>query len=366
MEVLVVNEYLEPLTIIDTFKSLIWADRFFELGDFELYSTFDSSILNSMPKGSYVWFSNSERLMIVESYAIITDLEEGPHMVIKGYSIESLLNRRIIWNRTILNGNFQIAVKKLLDENAINPLDSVRAIPNLIFQSSLDPVITSLSIDTQLTGENLYETIKSMCSERNIGFKITPNENGKLVFSLYAGVNRAYSQDINPYVIFAPEFDNLINSDYEEDDSPLKTVALIGGEGEGLDRKYVSIGTASGLNRRELFVDARDISSKAETTGGAPLTIAQYNAQLIQRGIEKLSENSSVIKAEAEADTTRNFVYGVDFFIGDIVQLANEFGMELEARVTEVIFAQDETKETTIPTFTLVSQSMSRSNYTPI
>ena len=38
MEVLVLNTEFESVAIIDTFESLIWTDRYYEAGDFEIYT----------------------------------------------------------------------------------------------------------------------------------------------------------------------------------------------------------------------------------------------------------------------------------------------------------------------------------------
>lgn len=40
-----------------------------------------------------------------------------------------------------------------------------------------------------------------------------------------------------------------------------RNVALVAGEGEGLDRKTIPVGAAEGMERYELYVDARDVSS---------------------------------------------------------------------------------------------------------
>ena len=48
------------------------------------------------------------------------------------------------------------------------------------------------------------------------------------------------------------------------------------------------LGVGTGLNRRELYTDARDVSS---TVDNETLTDAEYNAQLSQRGLENLAEN---------------------------------------------------------------------------
>ena len=123
-------------------------------------------------------------------------------------------------------------------------------------------------MDAQYTGDNLYDVIVDICKTPGIGFKITLNEANQFVFKLYNGTDRSYAQTKVPYVVFSPNFDNIINANYVESKAALKNVTLVGGEGEGVRRRYASVGNESGLARRELFTDARDISSyvDSETT----------------------------------------------------------------------------------------------------
>lgn len=94
----------------------------------------------------------------------------------------------------------------------------------------------------------------------------------------------------------------------------------------------------SGLSRRELFVDARDLQS--ETEDGA-LTEEEYAAVLANRGEEKLAENPLVQSFDATV-RTRNatYEYGVDYFLGDIITVTDErLGVTVDAVVTGVQYA---------------------------
>ena len=48
------------------------------------------------------------------------------------------------------------------------------------------------------------------------------------------------------------------------------------------------------------------------------------------------------------------FKYGEDFFIGDIVQIANEYGNEETAYISELVISQDEEGFSIYPTFKMV------------
>lgn len=354
MDLIVLNKNLDAVSVVDTYESFIWTDRYYAYGDFELYESMTEKLLDSLQQDFYIQNRDSDHVMIIEKIQIQSDTENGNHATITGRSLESILERRIVWGQRVLSGNFQNAIQMLLNENIISPSDSNRRISNFVFKASTDPSITQLKIDAQYTGDNLYDVIQKACEEAGIGFKVTLNENKQFVFELYAGTNRSYDQTVNPYVIFSPNFENIINSNYIESKASLKTVTLVGGEGEGAARKYTTVGGGSGLDRRELFTDARDISS--DIGDGETLTDAEYIAQLQQRGKEKLAENTNVVTFEGETETTIMFKYGEDFFNGDIVQIANEYGHETKARILEVVTSEDENGFSVYPTFKTISE----------
>lgn len=358
MDIYVLDKEFRTVDIVDTYESLIWTDRYSACGDFEVYTTCNKKSLDIFKPGYYLWSNESEHMMIIDPKKISSDIEFGNHLTITGKSLESILKRRIVWKQTILDGYLQGQIKKLLDENVINPSDPKRKIPNFIFEESDDPAITSLKVSTQFTGDEIYDAIKKVCDSENIGFKVTLNGQNQFVFKLYAGVDRSYDQEKNPHVVFSPNFENIINSEYFSSSENLKNVALVAGEGEGTSRKTVTIDDtdSSGLDRRELFVDARDISSMTES--GGTLTTSQYDYLLRGRGYEWLSDYKSISIFTGEVEATQLYKYGKDFYMGDITQLENEYGMESKVRVVEFIYSEDRTGKKTYPTFEVLEQNV--------
>lgn len=353
MQIMVLNTDLIPIAILESYESFIWTDRYNQCGDFEIYTPMAHGILDIIKQDYYLVNSESEHAMIIEKLLITSDTETGKHLTATGRSLESILTRRIVWGTRTLRGNFQNAIETLLNENIISPSKTTRRIPNFIFEASDDPIITALTIDAQYTGDELYEIIYKACTERNIGFKVTLNDNNQFVFKLYAGVDRSYAQSVNPYVIFSPSFDNIINSNYIESKSAFKNVTLIGGEGEGSARTYSSVGDVSGLNRREIFTDAKSVSSEVD---GVTLDYSEYNELLCEKGRETLSENLEIISFEGQVETSMMFKYGEDFFNGDIVQIANEYGHETKSRIIEIVISENEEGYSVYPTFETVQE----------
>ena len=298
MDLVVLNTDLDAISVIDTYSSLIWTDRYNEYGDFEIYTRMTEDVLSYIKQDYYLRSRDSEHLMIIEKLLISSDTEEGNNLTVTGRSLESLLDRRIVWGQKSIRGNLQNGIKTLLDENVISPSNTNRKIENFVFETSTDPAITELTIDAQYTGDNLYEVIQRICSERGIGFKVTLSDDKKFIFQLYAGTDRSYEQTVNPYVVFSPNFDNLVSSNYIESKSSLKNVTLVGGEGEGTARRYTAVGDVSGLDRREIFTDARDISSDMDEDMTPLFVFTEFPSQ-----VYSVSSNTFVTDALFNSST---------------------------------------------------------------
>jgi hypothetical protein len=361
MEVTVFNPDLESIGIIDAFESLIWTDRYYGIGDFELVKSPSVDFIQLLNQGVYLGLKESEHLMVIEYINIKSDPVNGNKIIVKGRSIESILDRRIIWDPINLiddniNG-FQNSIYQLIDCNAITtPSIPERKIHLLEFEMVADPTIWSLTdVNTQFHGESLYSAVYDLCVSRGVGFKIILSDYGKFVFKLYAGADRTYDQLDNPCVVFSPNYENLINGDYISSSQMLRTIALVAGEeGVGNARRTktvdISAGAATDLDRRELFTDAKGISRTVPNE--EPLTDAEYDSLLEQKGIEDLAKNTLIQSFEGQVDASL-MTYGVDYFMGDILQVADEYGNEAKSRVIELIHSQDSSGIRIYPTFSI-------------
>jgi hypothetical protein len=343
---------LQAVDVVDLFDSFIWTERFNEAGEFELYLPTNSTGLQFILPDHFVRIKQSQRTMVIESLYLTTDIEAGDQYIIKGRSLESILDRRIIRSQTILNGNLQTGVQTLLNENAISPSNTDRKITKLLFEASTDPLVTGLTIDDQFHGETLLDAITYICKGAGIGFKITITDNGNFLFKLFAGVDRSYGTLGDSIILFSPKMDNLTSSQYFFSRKEYKTTTLVGGEGSGFTRKILDVNRPSGaltdLNRREGFEDASTISS---TYSGGTLSIANYNLLLTHRGKNYLAVHQDMEAFDGQVDHHLNYEYDVNYGLGDIVQLENEYGQSGTMQVKEYIFSEDKAGEKVFPTF---------------
>lgn len=389
MEAMILGQDFESVAILDAFESFIWTDRYYEAGDCEVYAPASLNLIKNLVENNYLWRKDSEHLMIINAVQLDTDIEMGVHLTVTGESLEALLKRRIVYPTTI-EGNLQDGIQKLLDENVINPSNSKRRIDNFIFVPSTDKRITELTIEgLRYEGENLYDSIVELCMLFNIGFKIILNEDYEFEFHLYMGKDLSYEQEENPWVVFSPKFDNLMSSNYYSSKNDYKNAAFVLGaelpeEGEregdteppditnnGENRYYeFEYDDASGLDRREIFVDASNIEDSEEVEIRVIVDYDEndrpvYEDRIVDKTISDedyvpflkeeaeldLSETQTTTAFEGVIDAIQQYVYGEDFTIGDIVQVINEFDMESRSRISEIIWCHDLNGETLTPTF---------------
>ncbi|MBQ9014472.1 MAG: leucine-rich repeat protein [Bacilli bacterium] len=357
------NKNFEQECIIDTFNSLIWTTRYQKPGDFEIYISPYTELFKKAKLDYYIYNKNSEQMMIIENIKTEIDVEKGTFATISGRSLESILDRRIIWDTTWYAGSIVDCIKLLIDKNIIDPSYSKRQIQNFEWGGVLGTdyqisQITKLGIDFQSKGENLLTAIQNISKEYNIGFKIICdiNDNFKFKLYLYTGYDRSANNiEGNIVVEFSPNNDNLQESNFIEKNEKYKNVTLIGGEGDSDKRQYEELYSDKyeGLDRREIFTDASSINRSLD---GHILSLAEYKRQLKEKGKENLNNNEleEVFDGKVLANSAMMFEYGKDFFIGDIVSLRNEFDKTGTSIITEIVESYDSKGYLFTPAFTKI------------
>lgn len=80
-----------------------------------------------------------------------------------------------------------------------------------------------------------------------------------------------------------------------------------------------------------------------------------YDVYLLSRGNEKLAEYGTKITFEGVVEPNVTFEYKKDYFLGDIVTVENEYGISLEARITEIVEVNDDEGYSVEPKFEYIS-----------
>ena len=346
------DKNMELKRIIENYKSAIWTERYNESGDFELYIPATIDIINAVnfdTDGATQYIiraDDTSKCGMIESVKITTDAEDGNFLTVSGRTLAALPFRRVSTSQTTFTGSATKTIERLLYKNLIAPIDNRRQIENMTFKNSV-PAATDQTLTNQYNGDNIGEAIEAICKTLRIGYRVNFDlENKALEFEIYEGTDRTTDQSAVPPVIFSNDFNNLLSSDYTVDVTDWKNAAHIMGEGQGTNRMRVDFGILSGIDRREIYVNAQQTS-----TNGEELTPSTYNGILYDKGYQAVSEKRP--KRENEADVAPNygFILNRDYFLGDVVTVRNEYGIEITPRVLEIIEAQDENGYSIIPTF---------------
>lgn len=320
----------EKIEVIDTFESVLWTKKYQDVGGCVLVLTPTDELMNLLKtEAKYISRDDDDMVCEIKKIAISTDNLSGKMtLTLTCLGVEQLLSQRIVWNRTKHTATAEVYMRRLILDNFIEPTDGRQI--DFIKLGGLQGYSETLT--KQVTYDEVLEAIKAISISYDLGFRFVLYNN-EFYFQVYRGLDCSQSQSENSYVTFSKDFNNLQSFDYEIDFSSYKNAALVGGEGEGNARKTYGVGTAQGINRYEMFVDARNLSSDDVTTD-------VYNEMLIEAGFEKLAEQTVKEKFACKVDVEQ-YEYKVDYNLGYKVTVEADYGIKVDAKIVEVIECED-------------------------
>lgn len=360
--------------LIDTAKSVIWKTKYYGVGDFEIYVSANEETLSLLVEDNYVTRIDRDDCGIIEKIEITDNPNDGRMIVASGRFCKSILDRRIVYEATlagvgmnyywtcaasILRGNVEMAVRELIEANAVNAKDENRNIPEIHWTNDdiaglTEKIVIDADANTEETAEkqvtykDLQEYTDGVLEEYALGAKMwLDRELLKFRYKVFKGIDRSRDNTtgIAP-LIFSQDFDNLNSSSYTLDKSTLKTTALIGGEGEGTERKCAfSYAWISGLQRRETFVDASSISSTyKDGEEEKTYTNEEYRKQLEAQGRQTIAALQKIETFDGELDLTNSeLIFGKDYGVGDIITIEDKkIGKYINARILSVTEVEDD------------------------
>lgn len=356
------NYNFDIIGIIDTANSIIWHKTYFTVGDFEIYAQASPKYVELLQRGNYVTRLDDDEIGIIEKIEISQNVQDGLMIIANGRFAKSILERRIIYTlngktnkATILRGNVESAARALVANNAT--ACEFNANRNISFlqlgpHSGSTHIIRNSSGEAtqkQVTNDNLMVYSDALLQEYNMSAKVILSADAsKLEYVCFEGIDRSMNNSSGiESIIFSTDYDNLIESDYISDETNIRNMALIGGEGEGLDRFYSAIESdQTGIDRREIFIDASNISQKYEDENEEEqsYTDEEYKAMLDSRGKQELAQMVQVNSFSGIIDSSfGNWVLNRDYSLGDIVTVQNnQIGIYANVRITETTEVQDE------------------------
>lgn len=336
---------------IEQYTSLTWPDKYNGYDSFELYAPITDKNRELLKKENMLWVKGKKAVRI-EIIECEFDEEGERTYLVKGRTIESILESRIVWNSySCTNKYTSTAMYDLVKENCVNPTLSYRKIPYLY---CAEDTYIGKKIEYQETGGTVYESLVDLSQEEEIGFTIDflPEEK-KLIFRVYQGADFSDPSNSN-CILLSTSMEDILSSDYYLNIQAERNVALVTGEGTGADRKRISVGDSSsaGFLRKELYVDARDLQSTIYKDDGTEetLTESEYLSSLTTRGLTDLSKCAVTQTFEAQIRTLNGqYEFGVDYNNGDKILMQDTvLGLQVAGRITNVVYTYGKTNRLTL------------------
>lgn len=300
------------------YTSLRWRPMYDKPGEFELHTS--SSLFTRVERGQLILRPDRPKETVkVEGIEI-----EGNDLIITGRFLSVVLADAAITSLYNFDCTIEEAMRQLVTEQYSRV---ARTLPMKLATAGGFTTV----IQAQVSLKNLLTVIQAMARAGGLGFRVYADTTEQcLIFEVYAGLDRTENQDENPRVSFSDTYHNIDKPNYQENEALYKNYAIVCGAGEGTDRTIVEVDRTRGEDRRELLVDARDLSQGEQT-------IDQYKAALIQRGNDKLDENARVQSFAVGIKSSSQFRYKVDWDLGDIVTgKQTKWGVSMDQRVAEV------------------------------
>lgn len=353
MELYIFDRDLNFQGMLESFFSLRWIRRYSKCGEFELHCSLTPETLELLKKENIIWKKGDLEAGYIEYRNLKQDTEGKETLVVKGKFLTGYLGRRIIWGIEKIKTTPELAMRYLIDKHCINPdnpdriipylkLNHLKGIPDDFYylsanQTTWEPVAMNLpEIEKQTSYKNLLEEVESIATTNKLGIRtLLDIQNKQMLFDVYQGLDRTAEQSENAPAIFSREFENILEQEYTDSLNNFRNTVLVAGEGEGSSRELVAIEDGQGLDRYELFVDARDLQSKDENDNTIP--IAEYRKLLENRGLESLAEYTDIQTFESKINVKSNLTYKEDFDLGDIVTCTSKkWGVTIDTRITEI------------------------------
>lgn len=345
----VLSPQLVPLGLLNQFTALTWTSRTTTFGGFELWCPMLPENSELLKPDNLLWIGGDE-LGVIETIQKSTDEQGGTILQVSGRFIESWLERRIIWGQYSGTEVVSNHLRNLVTMNAISPSDPKRKIPHLTLAVDQSPLGPSVSFSDSYS--NLWTTALELANANSLFLRVKADvPEGELRFTILKGTNRSVEQSILPAVVLSTDLSDILTDSYTLDATTWCNMSLVAGAGEGVQRKTSEInGSLSGLSRRELFVDARDLQDYEEVitpegTTRVPIATSVYDGMLQERGKSKLGEVPLVESFDANIRMygPRAYEYGVDYFLGDRITMQDpNLGIQVSTEISEVQQSWDE------------------------
>lgn len=319
----------ELLGEIRDYESLQFTRRFYSVGEFELHININKANTGALQNGNLIMLGKDEKRVGIVRHRENEIDENGDStdtLTIKGPTLKGVCGQRIIVPATTgdgydsTSGTQEAIMKHFVDAHCVNPTDTGRKISHLVIAADQG---RGVSDQWRFRFDNLADALEQVGQYSKLGWDVSLDfSNEQMMFDVMQGRNLTAGQDTFPPVIFSTEFSDIKTPHFIQSWLNAATVGYAGGQGDDTDRLIQKIGSASGLDRMEAFLDCSD---------------AENTAELISKGTQKLEESAPTKTFEFSVIHDHPFVYGTDYDLGDTVTArSKKWGLTMDAQIVEL------------------------------
>ena len=352
----------ERVGMIKTCKFAQYTVQFCGVGSFSVKVPISEESLKYLNKKHYILFDNDVMGIIRYRRKVTND---DSTVEIKGFLLNKILDWRSFLLTKSFSGTITSIARRMVDYFFINNDDPRRNISSIVLATEPEYIPDAPKSSIQDTGHNVGYVLQSLLNPFGYGYALVPiiakySESlgqmvniSRLSFRVLKPTDRTIgNSEGNTPVQFSVSMNNLASSSYTEDDTEYCSTGIVAGEGEGSSRTIIEIGDteASGMDRIELYVDARDLQSVTEDS---VLTDEDYTEALSNRGYSYMEDHISFSSFEGTIiDGASSYVYGKDFFNGDYVSVIDEeLGIVASVQISSITKSLTESGEKLDVTF---------------
>lgn len=308
---------------IDDYESLQFIRRFYRAGEFEMHIALGKQSVDQLLPDRVIIINNQPHKSGIITHREISQDEQGIEtLIVRGTTLGGVFDRRLTISETYdrIRGSAETVLKHYVNNHIVNGIYADRQMPFFALAPDQE---RGKQTPWQTRYEQLSNVLQEIAEWCDIGWLVSLDFAAKKwVFDVLTGRDLTTVQSTLPPVIFSHEFDNIQSQQYVDSYISFKNVGYAAGKGEEEDRLIQIVGQASGLDRREVFLDC---------------TSAEDVIELDELGEQKLSELKHIQTFTGMILNTGSFVYEQDWDLGDKITLQNKrWGLIMHTRIIEV------------------------------
>lgn len=373
MELYTLNRDFQKQETIDEFDSVIWTERYYGNGEFELVVPGKSSMISKLAKDQFIMCEDSDIPMIIEN----REIKDGV-LTAKGIDLVKWLNNRIF--RTSADHSVREFIFPndkpgeilawIVQHFCISGpfLDGTNPIGISTGDLDLFPLPGLVIGATDTSGSDIllpipfgpiYDILEPVATTYEIGMKIELDyataSDYQISFHSYKGADRTSAQGTNPVIQFSKAMDSFTNITDLESISDYKNLVFTFAVNAPATYMTGEPGRASSVPGSTSGFDLRIYQEFADfDTAGHDVTA--IGNILDDKAIPVLSALKAVQLVDGEIVQNGQINYGEDYFLGDLVEVVGNTGILQTARITEYIRSQDNAGERSYPTLTMIDE----------